>query len=620
MTPEKLRKAITSGHSDSAYRYLGCHKEGDSFVFRVWAPNAKSVRLLGRFNNWDTSVPPMVNRDGFWEETCPSAKAFDEYKYYIERPDGSFVFKADPYGFHTCTRPETASRVYDLNGYEWHDASYRRTQKRRDPLASPINIYELHLGSWIKYPDGNSYSYRALADDLVPYLQDTGYTHVELLPVAEHPFDLSWGYQVTGYYAPTSRYGTPHDFMAFVDKCHQAGIGVIVDWVGAHFPKDECGLYEFDGTCCYENRDFYHREHPEWGTRLFDYDRNEVRSFLISNVCYWLREYHIDGIRADAVSNMIYRDYATDPDCWRKDYDSVNHEAVRLLREINRAAFHVNPKVLMIAEEATAYPKVTRPDFDGGLGFNLKWNMGWMHDTLDYMSTDPVYRKYEHDKITFSLTYAFSENYVLPFSHDEVVHGKFSMIGRMPGDYDAKFASLRATYGYQMAHPGKKLNFMGNEFAQFIEWDPERELDWFLLQYDRHRQMKEYVKHLNRLYLDSPPLWQNEGDWSGFRWIQVEDKDNSVFALRRIARNGEEIIAVFNFCPVKREGYRIGVPYRCVLKPCLNSDDRAYGGNSDPLPRVKTDNKIPWDGLPVSAVLDLPPMSAVFYKMIYLRR
>ena len=620
MTPEKLRQGISSGHSDCAYRYLGCHKEGDFFVFRVWAPNARSVRLLGRFNNWDINVPPMTCHDGFWEEVSLTAKPSDEYKYYIERPDGSFVFKADPYAFHSCTRPETASRVYDLSGYEWHDASYRRVQKRCDPLASPINIYELHFGSWIKYPDGNSYSYTALADDLVPYLTEMGYTHVELLPIAEHPFDLSWGYQVTGYYAPTSRYGTPHDFMAFVDKCHQAGIGVIIDWVGAHFPKDECGLYEFDGTCCYENRDVYHREHPEWGTRLFDYDRNEVRSFLISNVCYWLREYHIDGIRADAVSNMIYRDYATDPDCWRKDYDAVNHEAVELLREINRAAFAVNPRVLMIAEEATSYPRVTRPDFDGGLGFNLKWNMGWMHDTLDYVSADPVFRKYEHDKITFSLTYAFSENYVLPFSHDEVVHGKLSMIGRMPGDYDAKFASLRATYAYQMAHPGKKLNFMGNEFAQFIEWDPERELDWFLLQYDRHRQMKDYVKALNHLYLASPPLWQNEGDWSGFRWIRVEDRDHSVFALRRIAKNGEEIIAVFNFCPVRREGYRIGVPYRCVLKPCLNSDDRAFGGNSDPLPRVKTDNGIPWDGLPVSAVLDLPPMSAVFYKMIYIRR
>ena len=456
MNEAKLVREILGGYADEAYRYLGCHAQGDGFVFRVWAPNAKSVRLLGRFNDWDTTVPPMTCRGGIWEETSYIAKPFDEYKYYIERPDGTFVFKADPYGFHMCTRPETASRVVTLEGYAWQDGAYRRGQGRRDPLLSPVNIYELHLGSWIRYRDGNFYSYRALAEDLVPYVKDMGYTHIELLPVAEHPFDGSWGYQVTGYYAPSSRYGTPHDFMAFVDKCHQAGIGVILDWVGAHFPKDECGLYEFDGTCCYESRDPARREHPEWGTRLFDYGRNEVRSFLISNVAYWLKEYHIDGIRFDAVSNMIYRDYFRDPDCWRKG-DNVNPDAVSLLREIHRAAFKINPRALMIAEEATAFPKVTGPGYDGGLGFNFKWNMGWMHDTLDYMEEDPLARKWHHNKLTFSMTYAFSENFILPFSHDEVVHGKKSLLDRMPGSYDDKFAGLRAMLTYQMTHPGKKL-------------------------------------------------------------------------------------------------------------------------------------------------------------------
>ena len=611
MTHEAIRREIWDGYSDRAYEYLGCHKTDSGFVFRVWAPNARSVRLVGRFNNWDRSVKPMTNLGGIFEEYSTIAKEFDEYKYCIERPDGSFVLKADPYGTHTCTRPETASRVYDIGGYEWHDGEYMRTRKKKDPLFSPVNIYELHLGSWIKYEDGNPYSYSDIADDLVSYVREMGYTHIELLPIAEHPFDGSWGYQVTGYYAPTSRYGTPHGFMELVDKCHQAGIGVILDWVGAHFPKDEHGLYEFDGTCCYENRDPSRREHPEWGTRLFDFGRNEVRSFLISNICYWLREYHIDGIRADAVTNMIYKDYATDPDCWRKGYDCVNHDAISLIRDINAAAFRVNPSVMMIAEEATSYPKVTKPGYDGGLGFNFKWNMGWMHDTLDYMSADPVMRKFIHDKVTFSLTYAFSENYVLPFSHDEVVHGKLSLLNRMPGDYGAKFENLRVMYAYMMAHPGKKLLFMGGELGQFIEWDEKRELDWFLLEYDAHRHLHEYVKALNHFYLDNPPFWDNDVSWNGFSWIKVDDCDNGVFALRRIDRKGNEIIGVFNFCPVKRDNYRLGIPHACTLKPLFVSR-----GQVD---KVKTE-PIPDSGFENSALLTIPPMSATFYKMTYIRR
>ncbi len=617
MNDKKLLRDFFCGYSDSAYRYLGCHPHGDGFVFRVWAPNAKSVRLVGRFNNWDRSVPPMERRNGLFEEVSHIAKIGDEYKYLIERQDGSFVMKADPYAFHACTPPETASRVYDIEGYAWQDAAYRRAKGKKDLLASPVNIYEMHLGSWIRYKDGNPYSYTALADDLVPYLQEMGYTHVELLPVSEHPFDGSWGYQVTGYFAPTSRYGTPHDFMAFVDKCHKGGIGVILDWVGAHFPKDEHGLYEFDGTCCYESRDPARRENPEWGTRLFDFGRNEVRSFLLSSIAYWIREYHVDGIRCDAVSHMLYYDYFRDQDCWRKG-DNVNSDAVSLLREINRTAFGIDPRILMIAEEATAFPKVTKPDYDGGLGFNLKWNMGWMHDTLDYTALDPLARKHHHDKMTFSLTYAFTENYVLPFSHDEVVHGKKSLLDRMPGDYDSKFQGLRTLLTYQMAHPGKKLNFMGYELGHFIEWDEKRELDWFLLQYDRHRQVKDFVRDLNRLYRAHPPLW-NDGGWDGFSWVKVDDRDNSVFAFRRISKKGEELLFLFNFCPVLREQYPIGLPEACRLTPILSSDDTAYGGRGTPLLAVKTEKK-PFDGQPHRATLTLPPLSAVVYKRTHIKR
>ena len=610
MTDETYRREIWDGYCDRAYEYLGCHRSKSGYVFRVWAPNAKSVRLVGRFNDWNVNADFMNNLGGIWEIDYTSAKKYDEYKYCIERPDGTLVLKADPYGVHHCTRPETASRVYDLGDYKWGDSDYRRSVSRKKVLDSPINIYELHLGSWIKYEDGSPYSYSALATDLVPYVKKMGYTHVEILPVTEHPFDGSWGYQVTGYYAPTSRYGTPEQFMELVDKCHQAGIGVIIDWVGAHFPKDEHGLYEFDGSCCYESRDENRREHREWGTRIFDYGRNEVRAFLISNICYWIREYHVDGIRFDAVTNMIYRDYASDPDCWRKGYDCVDQEAVSLIRDINSSAFKINKNLLMIAEEATSYPLVTKPGYDGGLGFNFKWNMGWMHDTLDYMSSDPVMRKGLHDKITFSLTYAFSENYVLPFSHDEVVHGKRSLLDKMPGDYEAKFENYRVMLAYMMAHPGKKLTFMGAELGQFIEWDEKRELDWFLLEYPSHRSLHEYVCALNHFYRSNPPLWENDGGWDGFKWIRADDRDNGVFALRRIDRKGNEIVAVFNFCPVERRDYRIGIPYKCTLKPIFCSNGERT--------KVKTE-KIECDGLEFSASLTIPPMSATFYKMTYIR-
>ena len=608
------------GESHDAYQFMGCHPEvrrGQAgYVFRVWVPHARSVRVTGRFNDWDRESPVMEQiASGIWERFIPDVQVYDEYKYYIERPDGSFVFRADPYGFHTCTRPDTATKVYDLAGFHWTDGNYRRARAHRRAVSSPVNIYELHLGSWRLHEDGNPLTYEEAAHEIVKYVADMGYTHIELLPISEYPYDPSWGYQVTGYYAPTSRYGTPKDFMKFVDICHNAGVGVIIDWVGAHFPRDEQGLFEFDGDCCYEPSDPLRKEHPDWGTRIFDYGRYEVRSFLISNVLYWLDLYHIDGIRVDAVASMLYLDYGRRGGEWRpnKDGGNINLEAVQFLRDMNAAAFTFDPAVLMIAEESTAFPMVTKPGYDGGLGFGFKWNMGWMHDMIDYMSTDPLFRKGRHNNITFSLTYAFSENFILPLSHDEVVHGKCSLINKMPGDYDAKFQNLRAFYGYMMTHPGKKLLFMGGEFGQFIEWDFQKQLDWFLLDYDKHRQLQQYVRDLNHYYLDHPALWQNDGDWQGFQWIACDDAAQSVIAFRRIDRSGKEVVVVCNFTPVERKKYRIGMERPGVYKPVLSSDAAKYGGTGARL-RSVTAKPIPMHGREYSVELTLPPLSTVFYE------
>ncbi len=620
MSKKSLMSKIAEFHSGTArdaYEYMGVHKAKVGYVFRVWAPNAKSVHVVGDFNGWDMWRDPMHKiSDGIWEATVEAAYLFNNYKYSVERPDGSFVMKSDPYGCHTETRPNTSSKIFDLTGFRWHDSAYRKKNAATDKLSSAINIYEVHLGSWKVHYDGNPYSYRELADKLPKYVSDMGYTHIELLPVHEYPYDPSWGYQATGYFAPTSRYGTPHDFMYFVDECHKAGIGVIIDWVGAHFPKDENGLYEFDGTCLYESEDPVMREHPEWGTRIFNYARYEVRSFLISNVCYWLDKFHIDGIRADAVASMLYLDYCRPAGTWHpnKDGGNYNYEAISLVKEINHAAYAVNPAVIMAAEESTAFPLVTRPDYIGGLGFTFKWNMGWMHDTLKYMSTDPIFRKEIHNKLTFSMTYAFSENYVLPFSHDEVVYGKCSMISKMPGDYHGKFAGLRALYGYMFAHPGKKLNFMGNEFAQFSEWAYQRELDWFLLEYDSHRLMKDYVRDLNHFYKTTPPLWENDMDWGGFKWLVVDDNLQNVVSFARTDRSGNSVVVVCNFSPVRREGYRIGIPEGGVLTPVFCSDYEKYGGFTRTLPSVYTD-EIPMHGFMQSAELEIPPLCVTYYSL-----
>ena len=603
-----------NGNLKNAYDFFGCHKKDNCFIFRVWAPQAKSVRIVGDFNGWNEETDYMKKiHDGIWEGKIYNAKIFDNYKFVVEKMNGEKVLKSDPYAFHSCTRPENASKIYCTDNFNWTDQIY--IKKRKNPLSSALNIYEVHLGSWKKHTDGNPKNYRELADELSEYATEMGYTHIELMPVLEYPFDPSWGYQVTGYYAPTSRYGTPEDFAYFVNKLHEKGIGVILDWVGAHFPKDENGLYEFDGSYCYEYADPLKREHPEWDTRIFDYGKNEVISFLISNISFWQKIYHIDGFRVDAVASMLYLDYGKQNMEWRqnKDGGNINTEAVVFLQKLNSVAFENCENVLMIAEESTAFPLVTKPPFDGGLGFNLKWNMGWMNDILDYLSTDPLFRKGRHSALTFPFFYAFSENFVLPLSHDEVVYGKKSMINKIPGEYEDKFDTLRAFYAYMIAHPGKKLSFMGNEIGQFNEWDFSKELDWNLLDYDKHKMLHRFIRDLNGFYLENSELWENDSDWNGFKWIISDDKDNSVIAFRRINKNGEEIICVCNFCPVLRKRYRIGVPENGIYRPVLNSDKKIYGGSGTRLRKIKSARKEA-HGSAYSISVTLPPLSTVYYK------
>ena len=609
------------GNNCEAYRYFGAHIEqraGETgVVFRVWAPHATAISVVGDFNSWKPGSHPMrkVDNDSVWELFIPGMKEYDVYKYCVTTRAGDLVYKADPYAFHAETRPSNGSKVYDLNGFVWHDEAWQNAQKKADVINGPMNIYEMHAGSWKQKEGGLPYNYSELADELIPYITEMGYTHVELLPVMEYPFDGSWGYQVTGYFAPTSRYGTPKDLMAFVDKMHEAGIGVIMDWVPAHFPKDQFGLYNFDGEACYEDPNPKRGEHKEWGTMVFDFGRSEVQSFLISSALYWLEQYHIDGLRVDAVASMLYLDYNRKQGEWEpnKDGGKENLEAVAFLRKLNDTILGRHPHKYMIAEESTAWPMVTKPASDGGLGFNFKWNMGWMNDMLHYMSLDPLFRKGSHNDLTFSMTYAYSENFILPLSHDEVVHGKCSLINKMPGEYDDKFSNLRVFYGFMMGHPGKKLSFMGNEFAQFIEWNYAQQLDWLLLDYERHRQMQDYVRDLNHFYLDHSSLWNNDSDWNGFQWISADDRDNSVIAFRRIDRRGCELIVICNFCPVTRTDYRLGLPKPGEYEAVFNSDEVRYGGKGTELP-VVTAEKEPLHGLPFSGSFTLAPLSVAFYR------
>ena len=608
-----LEQFHTTGCAD-AFRYMGCHFADGGAVFRVWAPKAESVSVVGDFNFWNEQDLPMQKiSDGVWEAFSVYAQPGGAYKYCVIGQNGRKVYKTDPYGTRCKALPDTSSVLEPPDSFVWHDGAYRARRKKQNALNRPLNIYEVHAGSWKRHADGSAYSWDDLTAELIPYVKNMGYTHIELLPIMEYPYDPSWGYQVTCYYAPTHRYGTPEQLMRFVDECHRQSLGVILDWVPAHFPKDENGLYEFDGACCYELSDPMMNEHPDWTTRIFDYGKPEVRSFLVSNACYWLERFHVDGIRVDAVASMLYLDYNRQVYKPNRFGGKENLEAIEFLRELNNAAFRVNPAVMMIAEESTAFPLVTKPDYVGGLGFLFKWNMGWMNDMLRYMSLDPLYRKGDHNALTFSMTYAFSENFVLPLSHDEVVHGKCSLIGKMPGNYDDKFANLRVFYAYQMAHPGKKLNFMGNELAQFIEWNYTQGLDWVLLDYDRHRQMQAFVRELNHFYLEHPQLWENDSDWDGFQWIDCDDRDRSIVTFRRISRSGKELVVICNFCPVVRERYRVGLPKAGWYVPVLNTDEARFGGYGF-MARPQKAEKEPYQKLPYSAEFYLPPMSVTYYR------
>ena len=608
------RQELSGGVWDSAYEYFGAHPCDGGWVFRVWAPQARCVALCGDFNEWQRWDMRRL-ADGAWELTVENARQFDAYQYVVTQCDGREVWKSDPYGFHQETRPSTNSKLYDIGGYTWHDEKWRQRREGTHPAEGFVNIYEVHLGSWRRTEDGQVLNYRDIADQLALYVRDMGYNYVELLPVTEYPLDDSWGYQCVGYFAPTSRYGTPHDFMYLVDRLHRAGIGVILDWVPAHFCKDSHGLIQFDGSCLYEYSDPLKWEHESWGTRVFDFGKPEVCSFLLSSAAYWLREYHIDGLRVDAVASMLYLDY--DRQQWRPNQHGgkENLEAIEFLRQLNRTAFAIDGAALMVAEESTAWPMVTYPPEEGGLGFNLKWNMGWMNDVCHYLKMDPFFRQHHHRDVTFSMVYAFSENFVLPVSHDEVVHMKGSLRGKMPGDKWQQLAGVRGFYANMLCHPGKVLTFMGTELAQWHEWDFRKALDWYLLDEEEDcRQTHECIRALNKFYKAHRALWENDRDWDGFQWLVADDNYNNVLVFRRTDRSGKSLIAVINFSPVAVEGYRFGVPPKARYEEVFNTDDARWGGSGVTNPESIETEFIPAHQQAQSIAVRVPPLGAVILQ------
>ena len=624
----EVRDTFHQGASRHAYQMFGAHPCTEDGVrkwhFSLWAPNAKHVALVGSFNAWDKSRNPMQKQyDGTWELRVDESELWQNtpeggcptYKYAVWGQDDVWRMKADPYGFYCELRPNTASRLYDLEGYGWGDGAWLDQRNTFNPYVNPINIYEVHAGSWKRHEDGSFLSYQELAEELIPYVVEMGYTHIELLPVMEHPLDMSWGYQVTGFYAPTSRYGTPKQLMVLIDQCHQAGVGVILDWVPAHFPRDEVGLYKLDGSALYNHPDPRRGEIAQWGTMLFDFGRGEVCSYLLSNACFWLDAYHADGLRVDAVSSLLYYDFCKEAGQWiPNSYGGrENLDAIRFLRRLNETVYHDFAGVMMVAEESTAYPMVTAPTYLGGLGFGFKWNMGWMNDILYYLQKDTVYRKYHHEKLTFSLFYAFNENYILPFSHDEVVHGKHSLLDKNPGDLWQKFAGLRALYGYTMAHPGKKLLFMGSEFAHFIEWKYDDQLDWFLLVYDRHPQVQKCVKTLNHIYRNTPAFYEVDRNWNGFQWITANDSDNSVLAFLRTDAQGKSVLCVINFTPVFHPIYRIGLPQAGKLNEFFNTDRAEFGGSNQYNAWEISPEAGDFNTFPFHADICVPPLSCCYF-------
>ncbi|HET9804524.1 MAG TPA: 1,4-alpha-glucan branching protein GlgB [Candidatus Acidoferrum sp.] len=618
---------MSEGRHYDTYEKLGAHLKTVNGIagvnFAVWAPSARRVSVVGSFNGWDGRHHPMRPRgsSGIWELFLPNLGEGAIYKFEITGSHGNLLpLKADPYAFRSELRPKTGSVVADLQNYSWNDSAWLAAREKKHWLDSPISVYEVHLGSWKRVPEDADrwLTYHELADELIPYVKEMGYTHIELLPVMEHPYDGSWGYQTLGYFAATSRFGSPTDFMYFVDRAHQAGIGILLDWTPAHFPRDAHGLAQFDGTHLYEHADPRQGAHPDWGTLVYNYGRNEVVNYLISNALFWLDKYHIDGLRVDAVASMLYLDYSRKPGEWvpNRYGGRENLHAIDFFKRLNEVAHGRFPGVLTVAEESTAWPSVSRPTYLGGLGFSLKWNMGWMNDTLKYFSSNTIYRKYEHNKITFSLIYAFTENFMLPFSHDEVVHGKNSLLHKMPGDMWQQFANLRVLFAYQHAHPGKKLLFMGQEFGQRAEWSEAKSLDWHLLQYDLHKGVKQLVADLNYLHANEPALHQVDFEWTGFEWIDCNDGDNSVISFIRRARNREDfLVVILNCTPVVRGDYRVGVPEPGFYKEILNTDSSNYGGSGVGNLGGLQSQPAPAQERPHSLLLTLPPLAALVLKL-----